>query len=391
MKKILFTIIIMLMFVPLCYAKQNDITLYLFYSDSCPHCKNEKKFLSTLDDINIEMYEVSEYYDLFSKVREKLNIKESSVPVTIVGSDYSIGYSEDIKKQINNMIDNYKEKSYCDVVDLIIQDKDINKCLKINKGILEKSEDKTISFFGKQINFNAKKVSLPLIAILIGFIDGFNPCAMWVLIFLISMLFNMKNRKKMWVLGLTFLVTSAFIYFIFMTGILSVANYIGIYFKYLIAFIALIGGIINLNSFRKSLNKDIGCQVTNETQRKKTVKKIQNILNEKNFIISIIGIVLLAVSVNVVELACSAGLPTVFIEILSLNNLNSFQSIIYMLIYIMMFMIDDIVIFIIAMTTLKITGISNKYTKYSHLVGGIIMVLIAVLMIFKTDWLMFNF
>ena len=100
---------------------------------------------------------------------------------------------------------------------------------------------------------------------------------------------------------------------------------------------------------------------------------------------------LLAVSVNLVELACSAGLPAMFVEILSLNNLKSFEYSMYMLLYIIMFMIDDIVVFIIAMTTLKVTGISNKYTKYSHLVGGIIMILIGILMIFKVDWLMFNF
>ena len=133
------------------------------------------------------------------------------------------------------------------------------------------------------------------------------------------------------------------------------------------------------------------CQVTNKKQRKKIVDKIKKILNEKTFILSIVGIMLLAISVNMVELACSAGLPTIFIEILSLNNLSNLEYLLYMILYIIMFMIDDIVIFIIAMTTLKVTGISNKYTKYSHLVGGIIMIIIAILMAFKTDWLMFNF
>jgi len=54
-------------------------------------------------------------------------------------------------------------------------------------------------------------------------------------------------------------------------------------------------------------------------------------------------------------------------------------------------MLDDIIVFSIAMLTLKVTGISNKYTKYSHLIGGIIMLIIGLLMIFKMDWLMFNF
>lgn len=392
MKRILLALILSFLFIPFSrIVAKNDVTIHLFYSSTCPHCKSEKEFLSTLKDVNIKKYEVGEYSDFLSKVREELGIKESVVPITIIGSDYIIGFNEERESQILDMIDSYKKVKHCDVVELIKKDKDITKCLETNKKLYKKSDKKTISFFGKKVTFDAKTVSLPLISILIGFIDGFNPCAMWVLIFLISMLFNMKNKKRMWILGLTFLVTSALIYFIFMTGILSIANSFGTYFKYIIALIALIGGIINLNSFRKSLNKDVGCQVTNKKQRKKIVEKIKKILNEKTFLLSIVGIMLLAISVNIVELACSAGLPTIFIEILSLNNLSNFEYALYMTLYILMFMIDDIVIFIIAMTTLKITSISNKYTKYSHLVGGIIMIIIAILMAFKTDWLMFNF
>lgn len=389
MKKFLFTITLLFLFIPLCYA--SDVTIYLFHSDSCPHCKSEREFLSTLDNVDIKMYEVTDYSKLLTKVRDKLNIKENSVPITIIGSDYVIGYNEDIKNQILDMINSYSQNEHCDAVEAIIENRDISTCLDENEGIYKSSEDKTISIFGHIFEFNAKNISLPLISIIIGFIDGFNPCAMWVLIFLISMLFNMKNRKKMWILGLTFLTTSALVYLVFMVGILSIANYIGTYFKYLIALIAIIGGIINLNSFKNSLNKDVGCQVTNKNQKKKTIEKIKNIVTEKHFAISLIGIMLLAISVNVVELACSAGLPTMFIEILSLNNLSTFEYGIYMLLYMIMFMIDDIIIFIIAMTTLKVTGISNKYTKYSHLVGGIIMIIIGILMIFKSDWLMFKF
>lgn len=392
-KKILFVFVIAFLFIPFVNAnnKGEDVTIYLFHSDSCPHCKSEKEFLSTLEGVEIKQYEVSTYSKLLTKVRDKLDINVSSVPITIIGSDYVIGYNDEIKSQIEDMLDAYNKQEHCDVVELIIENRDISECLETNKGIYSESDEKVISLFGKKIEFNAKNVSLPLISILIGFIDGFNPCAMWVLIFLISMLFNMKNKKRMWTLGLTFLVTSALVYLIFMTGILSIANYVGTYFKYVIALIALIGGIVNLNSFRKSLKKDTGCGVTNKNQRKKTVERIKKILSEKHFIISIIGIMLLAVSVNIVELACSAGLPTIFIEILSLNNLSTFEYGLYMLLYILMFMIDDIVIFVIAMTTLKVTGISNKYTKYSHLVGGIIMIIIGILMAFKTDWLMFNF
>ena len=232
MKKILLTFFALFLFIPLASAKVN---VYLFHSDSCPHCKREIEYLKTLDDVNVKYYEVSSYSNLLSKVRKELNIKESSVPLTIIGSDYVIGYSDEIKNNIDSMIESYSEKEHCDVVEDIIQNKDIKSCVDKNKGIYTKSDDKILNIFGKRIIFNAKNISLPLISALIGFVDGFNPCAMWVLIFLISMLFNMKDRKKMWTLGIVFLVTSALVYMAFMTGILALANSsVGSLFKYVI-------------------------------------------------------------------------------------------------------------------------------------------------------------
>lgn len=63
----------------------------------------------------------------------------------------------------------------------------------------------------------------------------------------------------------------------------------------------------------------------------------------------------------------------------------------YTLVYIFFFLIDDLVVFFIAMFTMKVTGISTKYNKFSHLLGGIIMIIIGVLLLFKPEWLMFNF
>ena len=389
MKKIYLIFTLLFLFIPVINAK--EVTVYLFHSDSCPHCKIEREYVKTISNIDVKEYEVSKYSKLLTKVTDKLNINSSSVPITIIGSDYKIGFNDEIKNDIKDMIDSYSKNDYCDVVDLIIKNKDIEKCLDANKGIYNISNKKSLKLFNKTIYFDAKTVSLPIISILIGFIDGFNPCAMWVLIFLISMLFNMKDKKKMWILGITFLVVSALVYLVFMLGLLKVANSVGNKFKYIIGIVALIGGFINIKSYLKSRKKDTGCQVTNNKSRKKIIERIKKYVNEKNFILSILGISLLAISVNLIELACSSGLPTMFIEILSLNDLSKFEYMFYLALYILMFMIDDIVIFIISMSTLKLTGISNKYTKYSHLIGGVLMILIGLLMIFRTDILMFNF
>ena len=119
--------------------------------------------------------------------------------------------------------------------------------------------------------------------------------------------------------------------------------------------------------------------------------KIRKFTSEKNIFLALIGVIVLAVSVNLVEIMCTTGFPTIFVSILELNNITGVTKIIYLLVYILMYMIDDLVVFIVSMVTLEVTGISTKYNRLSHLVGGILMVLIGILLIFKYEWLMFNF
>ena len=119
--------------------------------------------------------------------------------------------------------------------------------------------------------------------------------------------------------------------------------------------------------------------------------KIKKFTEEKNVLLALLGIVLLAISVNFVELLCSAGLPIVFTEILSINKVSGGMGIIYNLIYIFFFMLDDIIIFLIAVKTMNIKAISTKLGKYSHLAAGIIMFIIGLLLIVKPGWVMFNF
>ena len=126
-------------------------------------------------------------------------------------------------------------------------------------------------------------------------------------------------------------------------------------------------------------------------KRKKIFYKIKKFTHEKSFFIALLGVIALAVSVNLIELACSAGLPVIFTQILAMNNLSGFEYWVYILIYIFFFMIDDLVVFTIAVKTMELSGISTKYSKYSHLIGGILMLLIGLLLIVKPEWLMFNF
>jgi hypothetical protein len=163
------------------------------------------------------------------------------------------------------------------------------------------------------------------------------------------------------------------------------------YLKKGIGLVALIAGIFNLKEYFKSRKKEAGCSVVDAKKRKTLITKIRKITKNESFFLALIGIIILATSVNLIELACSLGFPVIFSEILALNNVNGVLKIIYLLIYILFYMLDDLIVFIVSMITLEATGITNKYNNLSHLVGGIIMIIMALLMFFKPEWLMFNF
>lgn len=232
--------------------------------------------------------------------------------------------------------------------------------------------------------------SLPVLSVVIGLIDGFNPCAMWTLLFLISLLLGMKNKKRMWILGTTFIVASAFVYFLFLTAWLNFFLILGFVFwvRIAIGLIALGVGIYNLRDYY--INRDAACKVIGGEKRKKAFDKLKNITHEKKFILALGGIILLAFAVNLVELVCSAGLPAIYTQILSISNLSPGQHYSYILIYIFFFMLDDLVVFAIAMITLHAVGIQSKYARLSRLVGGILMLIIGGLLLFKPEILMFG-
>lgn len=401
--KLIFIIISIIFISTNVNAKETDnLTLYVFKGDGCPHCKAEMDYLDTIKDkyTNLEIKEYEVWYDddnasLLTKVESYFNIKRSGVPTTIIGNTVIQGYQNESStgKKIERAINFYEENDYKDIVKEIKDGTATKNPKKPDKFQEEETKlDKETSVKAPIVgNVNLKDVSLLTSAVILGLIDGFNPCAMWILLFLISALIGMKDRKRMWTLGLTFLITSGLVYMLIMLSWISIAVKITtvVWIRHIIAIIALIGAILNLKSFIKSKNS--GCEIVDSKKRKNIFSKIKKFTSEKSFILAFFGIIGLAISVNLVELACSAGLPLIFTELLAINNVSGFIKFIYIGIYIIFFLIDDIIVFTISMYTMKATGISTKYGKYSHLIGGLIMLLIGLLLIIKPEWLMFQF
>lgn len=403
--KILFLVICLFSFCNVVNAvsEKNLVNIYLFHSYTCKHCKEEIKLLDELekeyDNIKVYKYEVNENEngELLKNISEIMGSKVTGTPYTIIGNKVFSGYDyENSKGRFKGAIEYYSKYGYEDKVGEYISS------IPLPSYEVKDTDPDVDEYISNYISYKVKlpligevklkNLTLPLITVVIGLADGFNPCAMWVLLFLISMLIGMKDKKRMWILGSTFLLISALIYLIFMMSWLNLANLLisVVWVRVIIAIVSLVGGIINLRGYIKH-RKVSGCDVVDDKKRNKIITRIKKFTTEKNFWLAILGVIVLAISVNVVELACSAGLPVMFIEILSLNNLTTIEEIIYIVLYMLFFLLDDFVVFVIAMTTLSLTGVSSKYGNLSKLIGGILMLLIGLLLMFKPEWIMFNF
>jgi len=391
---------------PVDESDQYSSHVYFFHSSSCPHCKEEMKFLIEISkeekyqDVQFLEFEITQNQNnaaLMKLVGETLDLDTSGVPMTIIGDQVIVGYmsEETTGKQIRQAIDNILDYDP-DIVGAIIraangETENTDNITPVDG--VEQNDNQaipgtiTLPVFG---DVQTANLSLPLISIVLGAVDGFNPCAMWTLVFLISLLIGMKDKKRMWILGSAFLIASAAVYYIFMAAWLNILIFIGylLVVRTIIGIVAIGGGAYSIHDFYS--NKNAECKVGDIDKKQKIMDRMKEVVRRPSFILALIGLLALAFAVNLVELICSAGIPAVFTQVLTMTGISALGYYGYMFLYILFYMLDDMIVFIVAMKTLEITGATTKYTRMSRLIGGIIMLIIGILMILKPEYLTFG-
>lgn len=356
-------------------AQQDQIEIYFFYSDICPHCAKEKEFLKDLEkkypEIEVKGYEVissSENQKILKDFYENYQVpggERGRVPATFTPTRYFIGFNQQIGE-------------------------DIESCLKecLGEGIAGTQEIK-IPFFG---SVDVSKMSLPILTITLGAMDGLNPCAMWILLFLIALLINTRSRKRMWLVGGTFIAASGIVYFLLLTAWLNLflaISYVNLT-RILIGAFALGVGIWQIKNFityHPGVCKVLGIKSRIERGLREKAEKIVT----SPFTFAMIGgLIILALGVNLIEFFCSAGLPAIFTRILTLSEISTLSYYLYLLLYTFVFILDDLIIFSLAVITLSRVGFTEKYNYWATLIGGLLILILGILLIFKPELLMFG-
>ncbi len=368
--------------------------------DDCAHCQDEKEFLEQLStersDFEIIYHDIytPEGEDLFNRVTEAEGLTKST-PITLLGNRIIQGFgtAETTGKRIKDLLDQSADKETFGFEDFLAAGGSQGEVEQVAGGVCDEEncvlEDEELlvdtPFFGA---IDVKRFSLPVMASILGLIDGFNPCAMWVLVTFLLVLLQVGNKRKMLEIAGLFIVAEAIMYYLILNVWFTTWDFVGLdhIVTPIVGLIAIGGGIFFLYEGIKS---DGTCQVTNLEQRSKIQKRIKDIASKPMTWAAAGGIIALAFSVNIIEFACSVGIPQAFTKIVEINNLSGLYTQFLMFLYILFYMIDDFIVFGIALYGADKLHLTTKYSKYSNIVGGVLMLVLGALLIFAPSLLRF--
>jgi cytochrome c biogenesis protein CcdA len=381
--------------------------IIVFVRDGCGNCAKEEKFLNSNEEIqnnfNVQLLDIGEDQnkEMWQTVTEKYKLSKVT-PITLVGGDVLVGFNEKIttKKILNaqNKAEHYDVNFYLEN-DVNADDsgseyactvESASTC-SLDQGNTGESAESmmTLPFFGE---IDIKETSLFVMSAVLGFIDGFNPCAMWVLLTFLIILSQIGDKRKMIYLVGVFIFAEAIMYFFILNVWYQTWDFIALdgWVTPAVGLLAIGSGIYFLYKWNKSKG-ELTCDVTSFEHQQKTTQKIKDVVSKPITIITTLAVLAIAFSVNIIEFACSVGIAQSFTKILELNDLSFIGRQFYIFIYTLFYMADDFLIFGLAIFGFeKFHTVGAKYSHLSMLIGGILMLILGFMLVFMPEMLMFG-
>ena len=235
---------------------------------------------------------------------------------------------------------------------------------------------------------SASRLGLPLFTLLLGLLDGFNPCAMWILLFLLSLLVRLHDRRRMALIAGTFVLASGAVYYAFMAAWLNVFLAVGLSqpVRWMLGVLALLIGALNVKDFvawghGPSLQIPAGAKPGLYARARK-------ILQSPTLPGSLVAVAALAVVVNVVELLCTAGLPALYTAVLARQELPPAAHYGYLGLYIVGYIADDALMVTLAVMALGSHKLTESTGRWLKLLSGLVMVGLGAVLLLKPQWLL---
>lgn len=356
-----------------------DIDAYV--RNGCPHCAKAELFLQKLKQeqpaLNIRIHDVvldSSALQQLEQFAKQQGIAGARVPSFQVRGQLIIGYSDELTtgQLIRNALVQAQTQTpkspdtsgSCEAEKALSCESGADKPIRVVEPFF-------IDFFGRRLTLD--EIGLPLFTLAMGLLDGFNPCSLWVLILMISLLAPMNNRPRMAAIAGTFVAVEGLAYFIFMAAWLNLFLLIGLsrLSEILIAVIALFAGLINLKDFW-FYGRGFSLSIPNAA-KPGIYAKMRRILQAQNLTGALFGTVILAILVQIVEFMCTSGFPALYTRILTIKQLDTTSYYSYLLLYNVAYMFDDVIILTIGIITLSQRRLQEQEGRWLKLLSGIVM------------------
>lgn len=345
-------------------------TLEIFSRKGCLHCADAYIYLEKLKAeypqivvVARDVYSNPENMQRFVEFNNRFKIDQYGLPSFLICDHYLIGFVDEetsgaIIKQMLGLANKPTTDPAANEVDMPL--------------------------FGK---VSVEKLGLPIFTIAIGLVDGFNPCAMWVLLILLSILVNLRDKKRILLIAGTFVFISGAVYFVFMAAWLNLFLIIGFSrtLQIIIGLTALLIGTVHIKdyfAFKKGFSLSIP-----DSAKPSVYSRIRDVIYAENIIATFVAIIVMAILVNLIELLCTAGLPAIYTQVLTLQQLNRSQYYLYLLLYNIAYMFDDALMVGLVVFTMSKRRLEEEQGRWLKLLSGSVIFILGALLILRPSLL----
>ncbi|MFA6214520.1 MAG: hypothetical protein WC717_04560 [Candidatus Micrarchaeia archaeon] len=354
------------------FSMNATLDVHFFYHPACPHCKEQmphnQQIAQEYPNARWIYHDTSDpaQNGLMESMLAALGKGREGVPTTIINRTVIVGFDRERTPQM------------------------LRDALSENGGGGTGGEGQgkgtiTLPLIGA---IDPHGYSLAALAVTLGLIDGFNPCAMWVLVYLISITLTLHDRRRFLLVVGTFLLASGALYFLIMAAWLNAFLFVGYLRPVMIAVgaIALYWGASSLREFVKNKG-EIACQVGDAREKRRISGEMGALVSSPLTLATFFGLVALAFTVNSIEFVCSSAIPAVFTQVLSLSGATALEHYAYILLYVLMYMLDDAIVFSLAYFAVG-GALGSRVASWGHAIGALILIALGAMLLFAPGLLM---
>ncbi|MDR4483733.1 MAG: glutaredoxin domain-containing protein [Nitrospirales bacterium] len=367
--------------------EQAESDLEVFVRQGCPHCEKAKSYLTRLKQqyptLTVNVRDIGEDPQALLRLKTlaaKFGMTSLGVPAFYGRGELLIGFesAETTGQKLEELLGRPPPDGGTSSEGACPVEPDM-PCPPVSTQSDAGGKSIQVPFLG---NRTLSELGLPLFTLFLGLLDGFNPCAMWVLLLLLGLLANLRDRRKMFLLAGTFVLVSGVVYFAFMAAWLNVFLILGYVriIQVMMGGLAVGIGLVNVKEFwafgqGPSL-------VIPESAKPGLYARIRRILAAEHLRQAFIGMLILAIVVNMIEFACTAGFPALFTQVLSQQGLTTLEYYGYLGLYNLAYVADDAVMVTIAVVTMSHRKLQEREGRWLKLISGLVMLGLGVLLLF---------